>query len=68
MKFASENRGKEVLSKTIANLEKMEGKSLKMERDGGVYSFQMWIPVPPENRMKGNRFSPLQQAEEEVTG
>ena len=34
------------MARTIAALDKMEGQSLKMEREGGVYSFQMWVPRP----------------------
>ena len=54
-----------VLSKTFAALDKIENKSLRMEREGGVYNFKLWIPRPPESNMSSNRYAPLQEIDEE---
>ena len=37
----------------------------RMERDGGVYNFNLWIPRPPESQIKGSRYSPLQNVDED---
>ena len=58
----------EVLSKTLAALDKTENKSLRMEREGGVYNFKLWIPRPPVGIRNSNRFTPLQEVAEEDTG
>ena len=54
-----------VLNKTLVALDKIETKSLRMEREGGVYNFKLWIPRPPENNVSNNRFAPLQELDEE---
>ena len=60
-----------VLNRTMAALDKMENQSLRMEREGGVYNFKLWIPRPPESnennsRFAGNnRFNPLQELDED---
>ena len=58
----------QVMSKTLAALDQMENKSLKMEREGGVYNFKLWIPRPPVSSMSSNRFTPLQEVAEEDMG
>ena len=50
----------EVLSRTLEVLDKTKGKSLRMERKGGVYNFNLWIPRPPVDT-SSNRFAPLQE-------
>ena len=55
----------EVLSKTLEALDNARGKSLRMEREGGVYNFKLWIPRPPVNIKTSNRFTPLQEVTEE---
>ena len=52
------------LRKTLDMLEKT-GESLKMDREGGVYNFKLWIPRPPINTKITNRFTPLQEVMEE---
>ena len=49
-----------VLSRTLAQMDKIENKSLRMQREGGVYNVKLWIPKPPENNTSNNRFAPLQ--------
>ena len=53
------------MSKTLAEIDKIENKSLRMEREGGVYNFKLWIPKPPEKHASNNRFAPLQELDEE---
>ena len=53
----------EMLSKTLEALNKAKG--LKMKREGGIYNFKLWIPRPPVNTRSDNRFTPLQEVEEE---
>ena len=52
---------KNVIEKTLATLEKKVSQSLRMEREGGVYNFNLWIPSPPVSSMSSNRFAPLQE-------
>ena len=54
----------QALSKTLEVLEK-RGESLRLEREGGVYNFKMWIPRPPTSIKNSNRFTPLQEMTEE---
>ena len=54
-----------MLSRTIAALDKIENKSIRMEREGGVYNFKLWIPRPPESKTNSNRYAPLQEMDEE---
>ena len=53
------------LSKTLAALDKTKDRSVRMERQGGVYNFKLWIPRPPESNIGGSRYAPLQEADEE---
>ena len=55
----------EVLSKTLEALGRAKGQSLRMERQGGVYNFKLWIPKPPVSTKSSNRFTPLQEVTEE---
>ena len=56
---------KNVIEKTLATLEKKVSQSLRMEREGGVYNFNLWIPKPPAGSMSSNRFALLQEVDEE---
>ena len=51
---------------TIDKMEKEEGKALKMSRENGVYSFNLWTPKPPARKLQ-NRFEVLQEDEEGCT-
>ena len=56
---------KKVISQTLESVDKMESQYLRMEREGGVYNFNLWIPEPPESQVKGNRYSLLQNVHED---
>ena len=58
----------EVLNKTLEVLDGAKGKTLRMEREGGVYNFKLWIPRPPVNNTSSNRFAPLQEVSDGNTG
>ena len=54
-----------IMNRTMAVLDKLENQSLRVEREGGVYNFKLWIPRPPENNANNSRFSPLQELDED---
>ena len=56
---------KESMEEVIGRLERMEHSTLKMKRENGVYNFNLWVPTPPEDALKGNEFQALQELEEE---
>ena len=56
---------KKVIEQTLVSLDKTESQYLRMEREGGVYNFNLWIPKPPESKIKGSRYSPLQEVNED---
>ena len=56
---------KKTLEKTLEVLDKKVSQSLRMEREGGVYNFNLWIPRPPARSMSSNRYAPLQEVDEE---
>ena len=58
----------EVLHKTLEALDGAKGKTLRMEREGGVYNFKLWIPKPPVNITNNNRFAPLQEVSDGNAG
>ena len=55
---------KKVMSNTIAALDQLDNQSLRMEREGGVYNFKLWVPRPSEGILNKNRFGPLKDVEE----
>ena len=58
----------EYMEEVIGMLEQMEQSTLRMKRENGVYNFNLWVPTPPKDVLKGNRFQELQElAEEEVS-
>ena len=56
---------KESMKEAISMLEKMEQSALKMKRENGVYNFNLWVPTPPKDVLKGNKYQVLQELEEE---
>ena len=56
---------KKVVAETLASLDKTESQYLRMKRESGVYNFNLWIPEPPESQVKGNRYGPLQNVDED---
>ena len=56
---------KEYLQKAVDGLERLEGPALRMRREGGVYNFNLWMPVPPREVRTKNQFSVLQEDDEE---
>ena len=55
----------EVMKRTMSSLEKMENKTLKMEREGGVYNFLLWVPKPPGCIKTTNRYDVLRGLQEQ---
>ena len=53
------------MEEMIGLLEKMDQSTLKMKRENGVYNFNLWVPTPPRDVLKGNRFQELQELDEE---
>ena len=53
------------MQKTISSLEKMENKTLKMEREGGIYNFLLRVPSPPGCIKTTTRYDVLRGLEEE---
>ena len=53
-----------LLGETIEKIERQGRNALRMKRDNGVYSFNLWVPrlnTPRETISTSNRFAPLQE-------
>ena len=55
----------ESVKEVINMLERKEQSTLRMKRDNGVYNFNLWVPTPPRDVLKGNKYQALQEPEEE---
>ena len=53
------------MEEAINLLEKMDKSTLRMKRENGVHNFNLWVPTPPKDVLRGNRFQELQELEEE---
>ena len=49
------------LEKVIQSLESQGRGTLKMRRENGVYSFNMWMPKPPKRSVLRNQFAALDE-------
>ena len=59
----------EYMQEVIGTLDRLDRSALKMKRENGVYNFNLWVPKPPVDVRTKNRFSELQDLdEEEVSG
>ena len=55
----------EYMEEVIGTLDRLDRSALKMKRENGVYNFNLWVPKPPADVRTKNRFSELQDLEEE---
>ena len=49
------------LEKVIQGLESQERGALRMRRENGVYSFNMWMPRPQKRSVLRNQFAALDE-------
>ena len=53
------------MGEAISLLDKIDQPTLSMKRDNGACNFNLWVPTPPRDLLRGNRFQELQELEEE---
>ena len=55
----------EHMEEVISMLDRKNHSTLRMKRENGVYNFNLWVPTPPNEVSKGNRFQELQELDDE---
>ena len=55
----------EHMEEVIGMLERKNHSTLRMKRENGVCNFNLWVPTPPKEVLKGSRFQELQELDEE---
>ena len=56
---------RERMEEMMGQLERVGQSTLRMKRENGVCNFNLWVPTPPKEILRGNKFQELQELAEE---